>query len=879
MTTTLESNPIWIRTLAEPTDPRESAAKARLRNHFLTFRERVAHLISTLGAELPALTVHDITHLDALWRVADQIAGADYQINPAEAFVLGGAFLLHDAAHVVAAYPRRLADIKDTVHWKDFIAQRHGGEEPAPGSLSEKTALFFVLRHLHAEQAHRLPHVEWQLPGTGEKMFLLESLELRQYYGDLIGQIASSHHWSPHRVAEVFRERIVTPPAFLPTEWQVDAMKLAFLLRTADAAHIDDQRAPWFLFALRQPSGISESHWRFQAKLGQCVRTAQGELRISGSPFAIEERTAWWLAYDTARMIDDELRAARAMLQEEGRTPFAATTVQGVETPEAFSRHVPTTGWQPVGIAPRIDDVSRVIEMLGGSKLYGDEPAMALRELLQNSIDAVRALRAIGGLDDHEGQVVVSLENCGASDSFVLRVTDTGIGMSRNVLSRVLLDFGQSLWKSDRIREEWPGLASRKFDAAGQFGIGFFSVFMLGDHVTVTTRRHSRHIDDSAEQWTLSFDSGVRGRPLLRESTTDELLHRAGTRISVRIPKSVCSKILEQLHAKRKQFERDPYINVAFSHNITPDQRRNLLAASAAHKGKPWLMDEHNCDSEEAILHWASLIAWLCPSSDVSLDVCSGSKRQRAVVAGDWKTLPDEKLLARLFIEGNGPLIAINSDGECLGRLGICAPNQQAEATLTYGGLRCGKIEGLCGIALAKRTEDLRRQEAVPLASVEAFDEWARSILQLSVHKDLRQLRTLHALCRELDVPVVVIGGGPIASLAQCEILLRNLNKASTMFEELHAKAWDPPEWAGFGGVRVAPAYAADVWLFPQPSGYLPKALAGHIAPVDYQDRFEECLLRAWGEFSKEEADITIATVSGQPVVRQGVVYSRVMQT
>jgi hypothetical protein len=86
-----------------------------------------------------------------------------------------------------------------------------------------------------------------------------------------------------------------------PADWEVDALKLAFLLRTADAAHIDDRRAPWFLFALRRPEGISEDHWRFQAKLGQPKRTPAGELRItSGSQFSHAERKAWWLAYDTA---------------------------------------------------------------------------------------------------------------------------------------------------------------------------------------------------------------------------------------------------------------------------------------------------------------------------------------------------------------------------------------------------------------------------------------------------------------------------------------------------------------------------------------------------------------------------------------------------
>jgi len=120
---------LWQRTLAPQRD-RLDAPREVLRQALLGFRERVAALVQNLGAELPNLTVHDITHLDALWRVADQIAGPDYPINPAEAFVLGGAFLLHDAAHVMAAYPGGISSIKETVQWQDLIAQRYGGRDP-----------------------------------------------------------------------------------------------------------------------------------------------------------------------------------------------------------------------------------------------------------------------------------------------------------------------------------------------------------------------------------------------------------------------------------------------------------------------------------------------------------------------------------------------------------------------------------------------------------------------------------------------------------------------------------------------------------------------------------------------------------------------------
>ncbi|MBM0108603.1 ATP-binding protein [Steroidobacter sp. S1-65] len=873
MTTNYELGPLWVRTLGPSSGPNEEA-RTYLRTHFKGFRERVAGLVATLGAELPGLTVHDITHLDALWRVADQIAGGDYPINPAEAFVLGGAFLLHDAAHVLAAYPGGLAQIKESLYWRDLIAQRYDGLEPIPGSEGEKSALFQTLRHLHAEQAHRLPHIEWRAPGTDHPLFLLENFELRQHYGDLIGQIASSHHWSPHRVANTFCDRIVTSPASLPTEWQVDAMKVAFLLRTADAAHIDEQRAPWFLFALRSPDGISQNHWKFQAKLGQPVSTPEGELNLSGSPFSIDDREAWWLAFDSAKMIDAELRSARALMQDERRAVFAVSGVQGVQSPETFARHVPAAGWQPVGVAARIDDVPRVIEMLGGSKLYGEDPAMALRELLQNAIDAVRALRALGGLGECEGQVIVSVDPCD-SESFWLKVTDTGIGMSRTVLTTVLLDFGQSLWKSDRLRDEWPGLASLKFDAAGQFGIGFFSVFMLGDCVTVSTRRQSRHESDTSDHLALSFHSGVRGRPTLREPLALERLSRPGTQISVRMRTDVCRKLMEQLHSRTKQFEQDLTINLAFSPSLQPEQRRALLAEREERRGKPWQMTEHNLDSDVAAAHWARLVAWLCPASDVTIEVRSGSRKQRAVTAQDWLALQDPNLLQRLFIHASTPLVPlIEPDGSCVGRLGLAT--HHGEATLVYGGVRCGKLERFTGIALAQRPLDLRRQEAVTLASPTAWKAWAKSTLQVSPRLDTDRLRLLHAVCPDLDLPVILVANREPIDFGQCEALARNRDKVVAVFGELHAMAWDPPEWLyrGFGG--VIPEFQGDLWFFPSLENNLPKALGPSVPAPNYKEMLECRLLSAWGKYNlAEKVDTIIAHVSGKPIIREAYVYTR----
>ena len=80
-----------------------------------------------------------------------------------------------------------------------------------------------------------------------------------------------------------------------------------------------------------------------------------------------------------------------------------------------------------------------MIASLGGKALYGENHAAPLRELLQNGLDAVRALRALDGLGGNEGEIEVSAVPSDDSQWWV-RVTDNGIGMRRHVLTKVHLE-------------------------------------------------------------------------------------------------------------------------------------------------------------------------------------------------------------------------------------------------------------------------------------------------------------------------------------------------------------------------------------------------------------------------------------------------------
>src|SRR5271163_4355253 len=124
---------LWRRTLAEQApaemDP-DPGFRSRLRQAFINFRDRAGILASEIPLDLRQLTVHDMTHIDALWQLANMIVGANYPITPTEAFILGGAFLLHDLGMALASYPAGMAAIEKDPSWQDAVVQlyrrKHG---------------------------------------------------------------------------------------------------------------------------------------------------------------------------------------------------------------------------------------------------------------------------------------------------------------------------------------------------------------------------------------------------------------------------------------------------------------------------------------------------------------------------------------------------------------------------------------------------------------------------------------------------------------------------------------------------------------------------------------------------------------------------------
>lgn len=520
---------LWKRAFSNETQTEDQTHRDRLRTQLLAMRERVSHLLSMIPTDCRNLTVHDITHVDALWESADLLIGADYCLNPAETFVLGAAFLIHDAGLTTLAYPTGIDGLKASTLWNDLST--------SVSDVSQDAILFEVLRTLHAEQAEGLCSRQWE--SASGAIFLLEDSELREAYGELIGRIAGSHHWSHERMqSDLSLVRGGSPS--LPREWTINETKLACILRCADAAQVDRTRAPLMLYAALGPSGYSDLHWRAQSKLNRPALVKEAICFSSSTSFSHDEAEAWWVAYDLGRLLDRELRGTNALLSEAGLETFAALRVQGVDTPNLFAQHVKTNRWRPIDASIRVTDPMHIANTLGGSKLYGKNKAVAFRELVQNAADAVRARRAIEGRGLEYGLIDITVEeHPSSSDLCLIHIDDNGTGMSERVLSTTLVDFGKSIWKSRVLIEEFPSLKSKRVPHIGKFGIGFFSVFEVSQDVCVISRKYSSGLSDVNR---LEF-RGLVGRPLLRVGSSGDLPVDISTRITLSVQKTIVANL------------------------------------------------------------------------------------------------------------------------------------------------------------------------------------------------------------------------------------------------------------------------------------------------------------------------------------------------
>jgi molecular chaperone HtpG len=144
-----------------------------------------------------------------------------------------------------------------------------------------------------------------------------------------------------------------------------------------------------------------------------------------------------------------------------------------------------------------------------------------LRELISNSSDAIDKARyesltqadLLG--EDKTFRIKVSVDK----DKKVLRIVDNGVGMTRQELIQNIGTIASS--GTRRFVEKLTGDQKKDMGLIGQFGVGFYSVFMVADKVILTTRRLGA--SEPAVRWESAGDGTYTLEEAAKEDRGTEL--------------------------------------------------------------------------------------------------------------------------------------------------------------------------------------------------------------------------------------------------------------------------------------------------------------------------------------------------------------------
>lgn len=157
----------------------------------------------------------------------------------------------------------------------------------------------------------------------------------------------------------------------------------------------------------------------------------------------------------------------------------------------------------------------RILDLMINSIYTNKE--IFLRELISNASDAIDKLHFISLTDDkvdHNFRIYIGRDK----DARTLTVDDNGIGMTAEEMEKNLGTIAQSGTLAFKKEQKDPT------ELIGQFGVGFYSAFMVADEIEVVSRAYG---SDKANKWTSRGAEGYTIEPAEKETV--------GTTITLRL--------------------------------------------------------------------------------------------------------------------------------------------------------------------------------------------------------------------------------------------------------------------------------------------------------------------------------------------------------
>lgn len=509
-------------------------------------RENVNEILKLVGRNgiFNEYTLHDTNHIDAILQLVDKLIPQETidLMKVADWLLIVLACYFHDLGMLVTSeeYDNRLKNREFNAFVKDLYAGEKGKDyKSALDSLSQEDADRFLYQEfIRGFHAHRISN--W-IMGEDEKRFgdgskavaaINELLSgLNPVFRDDLAKVCLSHHESDLYDFDKYKIRRV----YGDTEGGTANLHFACLiLRAADVLQIQKSRVPSVLYKLIDPSNPkSQEEWAKQAGV-RSVLPKPADKGVRPDTFEVhasfEKESAYFglMAYLQQYASKEIERCHEWSLLAKMRGSLFEFPWTSIDTSQVEPR-----GFEgrPFGFTL---DQEKILTLLTGHTLYNDS-RVAVREILQNSLDAVRFRKFL-----NPGEPIGHIEIEWDPKSRKFTVRDSGTGMTQETIEKFLLNVGSSFYNSETVVQKYGD-----FSPISRFGIGILSAFMIADEVRILTV----HPEDAfARQLTLpSVVKSYLVKKLPKSDPKLEAIGEHGTEVSLTVRRSAGLDQVEQL--------------------------------------------------------------------------------------------------------------------------------------------------------------------------------------------------------------------------------------------------------------------------------------------------------------------------------------------
>lgn len=450
--------------------------------HLDSFRKTIADESRFIVQVFPEYTLHDIEyHLNNLFKIADTLIGKKHYelMNTSELFLLCVGLYGHDWGMAVSSAQK-----------KQLFSQISLGTkaEKIEGLLKDESQKFL---NFLSQQGYSFT----QFTNDKENVDNLWSKYVRETHAERSGERVNQFFLKEGSgIAEsanlickghTIKFEILDDDDLYSTHSSVlgepvNIKAITLYCRLIDLFDFADNRTPYVIWKYVSPDNPeSKLEWAKHRALRQITCQTYNKQRrivVNGST---DDHEVYAALKDLQNYCEDQVRRSQGIFgrMNDPRHDFDIFDINWKVKPDGF---------EPISVRFEFDR-ERMFTILS-DEIYQGDPYVFLRELLQNSIDAINVRKKLwqdkGKSGGDFGVIKVKVVHKSDGDTEIIW-TDDGIGMDKHIIENYLAVAGKSYYVSEEF-EKFNKIGI-SFDPISRYGIGILTCFFVADQIEILT--------------------------------------------------------------------------------------------------------------------------------------------------------------------------------------------------------------------------------------------------------------------------------------------------------------------------------------------------------------------------------------------------------